>query len=50
MASLRLVAIALLLFLVVAVDFTSRLISMVADGVLVAGIIAIAWPMLKSKE
>ncbi|HCU0428860.1 DUF3927 family protein [Serratia marcescens] len=50
MASLRLVAIALLLFLVVAVDFTSRLMSMVADGVLVAGIIAIAWPMLKSKE
>ncbi|QPJ91273.1 DUF3927 family protein [Serratia marcescens] len=50
MASLRLMAIALLLFLVVAVDFTSRLMSMVADGVLVAGVIAIAWPMLKTQK
>jgi uncharacterized membrane protein YqjE len=47
---LRWVGISLLLFLVVAVDFTSRLMSMVADGVLVVGIIAIAWPMLKSKK
>ncbi|MBN5390763.1 DUF3927 family protein [Serratia marcescens] len=50
MASLRLMAIALLLFLVVAVDFTSRLMSMVADGVLVAGVIAIAWPLLKTQK
>jgi hypothetical protein len=47
---LRWVGIGLLLFLVVAVDFTSRLMSMVADGVLVAGIMAIAWPILKNKK
>ncbi|UTN95260.1 DUF3927 family protein [Serratia plymuthica] len=47
---LRWVGIGLLLFLVVAVDFTSRLMSMVADGVLVAGIMAIARPMLKTKK
>lgn len=50
MTSLRLIAIAVLLFLVVAVDFTSKLMSMVADGVLVAGVLSIAWPMLKTKK
>lgn len=47
---LRWVGIGLLLFLVVAIDFTSRLMSIVADGVLVAGIVAIAWPILKSEK
>lgn len=47
---LRWVGIGLLLFLVVAIDFTSRLMSIVADGVLVTGIVAIAWPMLKSEK
>ncbi|MDW5504963.1 DUF3927 family protein [Pseudomonas lundensis] len=36
--------------MVIAIDFTSRLMSMVADGVLVAGIVAIAWPLLKSEK
>lgn len=46
---LRLGAIGILLFLVVAVDFTSRVMSVLADGVLVAGVVALAIPMLKRK-
>lgn len=49
-AKMRWAGIGLLLFMVVAIDFTSRLMSMVADGVLVAGIVAIAWPLLKSEK
>lgn len=49
MAKLRLGAIGILLFLVVAVDFTSRLMSVLADGVLVAFIVALAWPMISNK-
>lgn len=48
MDKLRCLAICVLLFLVVAVDFTGRIMSMLADGVLVAGIIAVALPMFKS--
>ncbi|MEP8948464.1 DUF3927 family protein (plasmid) [Enterobacter asburiae] len=47
MDKLRCLAIFVLLFLVVAVDFTGRIMSMLADGVLVAGIIAVALPMFK---
>lgn len=47
MGKLRCLIICVLLFLVVAVDFTGRLMSMLADGVLVAGIIAIALPIFK---
>lgn len=47
---LRWAGIGLLLFMVIAIDFTSRLMSIVADGVLVAGIVAIAWPLLKSEK
>ncbi|EKF63534.1 hypothetical protein B194_3600 [Serratia plymuthica A30] len=38
------------MFMVIAVDFTSRLMSMVADGVLVAGIVALVWPMFVKKD
>ncbi|OAT32098.1 hypothetical protein M975_1990 [Buttiauxella brennerae ATCC 51605] len=47
MDKMRWLAIGVLLFLVVAVDFTGRLMSMLADGVLVAGVIAVAMPMFK---
>lgn len=47
---LRWLAIAVLLFLVIAVDFTGRLMSMLADGVLVAGAIALALPVIKGKK
>lgn len=47
MEKLRWLIIGVLLFLVVAVDFTGRLMSMLADGVLVAGIVAVAMPMFK---
>lgn len=46
MARLRWAAAGILLFLVVAVDFTSKLISVLADGVLVAGIVLIVWPLV----
>nr|WP_202391384.1 DUF3927 family protein [Escherichia coli] len=41
---------AILLFLVVAVDFTGRLMSMLADGVFVAGVVAVLWPLLRQKK
>lgn len=47
MGKIRCLAIGVLLFLVVAVDFTGRIMSMLADGVLVAGVIALMIPMLK---
>lgn len=47
---LRLIVIAILLFLVVMVDFTGRIMSMLADGVLVAGIVAVGLPLMKRKE
>ncbi|EKS4789411.1 DUF3927 family protein [Salmonella enterica] len=47
---LRLLVIAVLLFLVVAVDFTGRIMSILADGVLVAGVIAVALPLLRSRK
>lgn len=47
---LRLLLIAVLLFLAVAVDFTGRVMSILADGVLVAGAIAVALPLLRHKK
>lgn len=48
--NMRIAAIAILLFLVVAVDFTGRVMSVLADGVLVAGVIAVGLPLLRHKE
>ncbi|EFH6810402.1 DUF3927 domain-containing protein [Escherichia coli] len=45
---LRLAAVALLLFLVVMVDFTSRIMSVLVDGVLVAGVVVLLLPALKT--
>ena len=50
MEKLRWLIIGVLLFLVIAVDFTGKLMSMLADGVLVAGVIAMAYPMIKLHE
>ncbi|HFP4410551.1 TPA: DUF3927 family protein [Escherichia coli] len=44
---LRLAAVALLLFLVVMVDFTSRIMSVLVDGVLVVGIVVVLFPLVK---
>nr|WP_155955623.1 DUF3927 family protein [Escherichia coli] len=44
---MRLAAVALLLFLVVMVDFTSRIMSVLADGVLVVGIVVVLFPLVK---
>ncbi|WP_234262274.1 DUF3927 family protein [Klebsiella aerogenes] len=49
MTKVRIAVIAILLFLVVAVDFTGRVMSVLADGVLVAGVIAVALPMFSHK-
>ena len=50
---MRLAVVALLLFLVVVmvvmVDFSSRIMSVLADGVLVAGVVVVAFPLLKKK-
>ncbi|EES9725109.1 DUF3927 family protein [Escherichia coli] len=50
MKSARLVLAAILLFLVVAVDFTGRLMSVLADGVLVAAVLVVLWPLLRKSE
>lgn len=47
---LRWAAVGGLLFLVVAIDFTSKLMSILADGVLVAGVVALVWPLIKSSD
>ena len=43
----KLVLVALLLALVVMVDFTSKLMSVLADGVLVAMVVIVIWPLFK---
>ncbi|CAM8038735.1 DUF3927 family protein [Leclercia adecarboxylata] len=48
--NLRWAAAGVLLFLVVAIDFTSKMMSILADGVLVAGVIALLWPLIKSSK
>ncbi|KNA40560.1 DUF3927 family protein [Escherichia coli] len=50
MKSARLVLAAILLFLVVAVDFTSRIMSVLADGALVCGIVILLWPVMKETD
>ncbi|HDI3023799.1 TPA: DUF3927 family protein [Cronobacter turicensis] len=50
MKSVRIVLAAILLFLVVAVDFTGRLMLVLADAVLVAGVIAVLWPLMRKTE
>ncbi|HAV8881488.1 TPA: DUF3927 domain-containing protein [Escherichia coli] len=50
MKSVRLVLAAILPFLVVAVDFTGRLMSVLADGVLVAMALVVLWPLLRKSE
>ncbi|HIC1492450.1 TPA: DUF3927 family protein [Klebsiella pneumoniae] len=40
----------MLLLLVVAIDFTSKLMSILADSVLVAGVVALVWPLIKSSD
>lgn len=50
MTKVRIAAIAILLFLVVAVDFTGRVMSILSDGVLVAGVIAVALPLVRQKK
>ncbi|HEM8765779.1 MULTISPECIES: DUF3927 family protein [Enterobacter cloacae complex] len=47
---LRWAAAGVLLLLVVAIDFTSKMMSILADGVLVAGVIAMLWPLIKSSK
>nr|WP_310616660.1 DUF3927 family protein [Pantoea cypripedii] len=46
---LRYAGVAILLFLVIAVDFTSRILSMVSDAVFVIGVIALMWPVITRK-
>ncbi|HBN0489480.1 TPA: DUF3927 family protein [Escherichia coli] len=50
MKSAGLVLVAILLFLVVAVDFTGWLMSVLADGVLVAMVTVLLWPLLRKSE
>ncbi|EMU63508.1 hypothetical protein ECMP0215527_1421 [Escherichia coli MP021552.7] len=50
MKSARLVLAAILLFLVVAVDFTGRLMSVLADGVLVGMALVVLRPLLRKSE
>ncbi|APJ78035.1 DUF3927 family protein [Escherichia coli] len=50
MKSARLALAAVLLFLVVAVDFTGRLMSVLADGVLVAMALVVLRPLFRNKN
>lgn len=47
---LRLAGASLILFLVVAVDFTSRIMSTVADGFLVVALLVVIWPVISKKS
>ncbi|MDF7650783.1 DUF3927 family protein [Erwiniaceae bacterium L1_54_3] len=47
---LRYAGVAILLFLVIAVDFTSRILSMVSDAVFVIGVVVLMWPVITKKE
>lgn len=48
MIKLRVIGIGLLLVLSIAVDFTSRILSVVSDAVLIGGAIILLLPLLKS--
>lgn len=50
MKSARLVLAVILLFLVVVVDFTGRLMSVLADGVLVVVALVVLRPLLRKSE
>ncbi|MBU9866780.1 DUF3927 family protein [Rahnella aceris] len=49
MDKIRWAAVLILLFLVIAIDFTSRIMSVLSDGVLVIGILIAVWPMIRGK-
>lgn len=46
----RLTTAVLILLLVVAVDFTSKLLSVMADGFLIGALAVVIWPLVKSKK
>lgn len=46
-AKIRLVAAVVLMFLVVAVDAVSKMMSFMIDGAFIAGVIAVLWPSLR---
>lgn len=48
MNKLRFATAGVLFFLVVAIDFTSKVMSVLADGVLVAGAVFLLLPLLKT--
>jgi hypothetical protein len=50
MLKLRWLAVSVLLFLVVAIDFTGKMMSVLADGVLVAGVIVLLLPVFKASK
>ncbi|EZA91667.1 membrane protein [Escherichia coli O121:H19 str. F6714] len=47
---LCLLAVVILLLVMVMVDFTSRIMSVLADGVLVCGIVVLLWPVIKEQN
>ncbi|MBV7404361.1 DUF3927 family protein [Enterobacter sp. ENT03] len=47
---LRWAAAAVLLFLVVAIDFTGKMMSILANGMLVAGVIVLLWPLVRASK
>jgi hypothetical protein len=50
MKKIRWAAAGVLLFLVIAVDFTSKVMSVLADGVLVAGVVLLLLPLIKASD
>ncbi|EHK8991098.1 DUF3927 family protein [Escherichia coli] len=50
MTQFRWIAAAVLLFLVIITDFTSRFLSVLADGVLVIGVVYVLWPIFWRKK
>ena len=46
-SNIRLVVAVIMLLMVVAVDFTSKILSVMADGFLVAVIAVVAWPLVR---
>lgn len=49
LSNLRLIGVLILAFMVVAVDFTSYVLSAVGDLFFVGALVALAWPALNSK-
>ncbi|HAV7698361.1 TPA: DUF3927 domain-containing protein [Escherichia coli] len=45
-----LLAVVILLLVMVMMDFTSRIMSVLADGVLVCSIMVLLWPMMKEQN